>query len=497
MKLTLGKKLFIYTSGSLVILLLATFLLLEKSQSRQWEDHFKSQAVSFARFATPELLKVFRGDFSLSHDVEKTLNDILGGNRDLIGFLIYSPSAKLLFRSSESSGFEEISPSDLEGFEIIASLHSHEVMAKTRVLADGRRLLDLFSPAFGPTGEQILTVRYLVSFDSLDARLREVRIQFLKVAFFAVLSSAALVAFVARRVTRPIKLLTDGVRAVGREELQTRIGIKSRDEIGALAKAFNEMAQNLDSSRLELTGKNEALSKANEELQRIQEQLVRSERLATIGQLAAGVSHEIDNPVGIILGYAELLLEDLCRDDPRRDDVMAIIEECKRCKRITGGLLGLARSSAVAREHLSLTSLAEEVIHSLRPQKIFRQIDLSLKASKDVKIDANPDQIRQILVNLLLNSAQAMEGRGEIVLEIVREGETGLLLVRDTGPGVSEEMKTRIFDPFFSTKPKGEGTGLGLSVCRKLVEEHDGRISVESPLAGGALFKIEFPLKMR
>ena len=233
-------------------------------------------------------------------------------------------------------------------------------------------------------------------------------------------------------------------------------------------------------------------------MHRRRDQSLRANRLATIRQPAAGVSHEIDNPVGIILGYAELLLEDLAADDPRRDDVVAIIEACKRCKRITGGLLGLARSSVATHERLSLVSLVDDVITSLRPQKIFRGIDLSFnRPQSNVKVYGNPDQIRQVIVNLLLNAAQAMAGKGTIVLEVGSEAGMGVVRVEDTGPGIPEELKMRIFDPFFSTKPRGEGTGLGLSVCRKLVEEHEGRITFDSRPGEGALFRIEIPLEKR
>jgi len=495
MKLTLGKKLFVYTSGTLSVLLLVTFLLLEKSQSRYWENYFKSQAVSFVRFATPELLKVFRGSFPQQEGFNEPLQEILERNSDLVSFSIYSPGGKLLFDSPTAPGFQGKIPSDLGMKYLPDRLKTQEINVKTWLLPAGGRILDLLSPAFGPTGEQILAFRYLVSYDSIDSRLQEVRLQFLKIAVVTFLSSLVLVAFVARRLTLPIKQLTDGVRAVGREELQTRIGIRSTDEIGALATAFNEMAENLAANRSELTEKNRALVEANSELHQMQEQLVRAERLATIGQLAAGVSHEIDNPVGIILGYAELLLEDFDKKDPRRDDVIAIIEECKRCKRITGGLLGLARSTSGSRDRIAATLLAQEVITSLHPQKLFKGIHLDLRLpGKEIEIRGDGDQIRQVLVNILLNAGQAMNGKGRITIDIHQEGQKGVFIITDTGPGIPPELRERIFEPFYSTKSRGEGTGLGLSVCQNLVEEHGGKISAEPAPGGGALFRIELPL---
>jgi signal transduction histidine kinase len=497
MQITLGKKLFLYTSGILVVLLLVTFLVLERSQSRQWEEHLRSQSVSFVRFATPELLKLFRGSFSPQADgsTVQEVNDFLAVNADLIQVTIYSPNGRLLYRSP---GFGSFSTRDLTGMEEEIAperMQSDQTTTRTLSLSGGGRILDLVTPAFSPSGARILAVRYLISYDSVDIRLAEVRQHFIRIAVLAVLCSLVLVALAARRVTRPIQELTVGARSIARGDLQTRIATPRGDEIGALALAFNEMAESLAVSQHQLTEKNRALSGANSELRTMQEQLIRAERLAAIGQLAAGVSHEIDNPVGIILGYAELLREDLTEGDPRREDVQAIIDECKRCKRITGGLLGFARTAPPCTEPLQLAPLVEGTLTSLQPQKLFRQIVVRLEKGPALPpIVGDADQLRQVLVNLFLNAAQAMEGKGTLTVKIRREGEEGVVLVSDSGPGVPAELLERIFEPFFSTKGSGEGTGLGLSLCRKLAEAHGGTLRAEESDSGGALFRLGLPL---
>jgi signal transduction histidine kinase len=496
MKLTLGKKLFFYTGGTLIGLLLLTFVFLERNQSRQWESYLVSQSLSFARFATPELLKLFRGSFPVREEADlKIVHEFLGFNRDLIEFSLLSPSGRVLFQSPRFPDFIDLDLSGAapEGAEL--PLQAPRTVVRTLRLPGGGRVLDLVTPAFGPTGEQILAARYLISYASVDARLDEVRLYFLRVALLTVVCSLALAALVARRVTRPLHDLTAGAHAVARGELATRIAAHSRDEIGTLARAFNEMAASLASSRSELTEKNAALLRANAELRQMQEQLIRAERLAAIGQLAAGVSHEIDNPVGIILGYAELLLEDLPADDPRRDDVRSIIEECKRCKRITGGLLGFARSGPVIRSPLRLNELVEQTLASLRPQKLFKGLLIEFRPAPQLPpLVGDADQLRQVLVNLLLNAAQAMAGVGTLEVEVRHEGGRAVVEVGDTGPGIAPELRERIFEPFFSTKGRGEGTGLGLSICRRLVEDHGGRLTAGSSPAGGARFRLELPL---
>ena len=495
MQVTLGKKLFLYTSGSLVLLLLVTFFILERNQARQWEDHLHSQSLAFARFATPELLKLFRGAFPPRQDETLVkVSDFLAFNRDLVGFSLYSPGGKVLYDSSSfgslaDRGLYESLSGRMGGGYVLS-----EPSLQTLALPAGGRVLELTAPAFGPTGEQVLAVRYLISYHSVDRRLAEMRGYFLRIALSTLICSLPLVALAARRVTRPIKRLTEGARAVARGDLESRILIGNRDEIGVLAEAFNDMSESLAVSRTELTDKNRALVRANNDLHRIQEQLIRAERLAAIGQLAAGVSHEIDNPVGIILGYAELLLADMAGEDSRRPDVEAIIAECRRCRRITGGLLGLARSGPVRRELVDVEDLVAGTVASLQPQKLFRGVSVRTAVAQPLPpIQGDSDTIRQVLVNLMLNAAQAMVGEGALTLTLGLEKQQVVLRVEDNGPGIPEDLRGRIFDPFFSTKGTGQGTGLGLSVCRKLMEDHGGEISVEESPAGGACFRLAFP----
>lgn len=498
MTASLGKRFFIYTGVTLIIVLLLAFAALERNQSRQWEEFLHSQSLSFARFSTPEILKQFRGAFPTPDESNLSyVYDFLGFNRDLIRFAIYSPNGRVLFESPQFPDFIDLILPDklLVGPDF--RLKIPRATVRTEQIDDGRRVLDLLIPAFGPTGEQILSVRYLVSFDSVDRRLVEMRSQFIRIGAFALLTAALLAAFVARRISRPLSELAEGARAIGQGAFATRITIDRSDEIGALAQAFNEMAENISLNREELTEKNSALIVANDELKQIQSQLIRSERLAAIGQLAAGVSHEIDNPIGIILGYAELLMEDIGDDADRREDLQAIIDECHRCRRITGGLLGFARSHSESRESVDLLSVITGTVDSLRPQKLFRYVEFVLNGfdlQSTIAVTGDSDRLRQVLVNLLLNAAQAMQGSGTITLLLNIQQDIVSLLVTDTGPGVDDSLREKIFEPFFSTKASGEGTGLGLSLCRRLVEEHEGQLSLEPSIEAGASFKLVLPL---
>lgn len=497
MKLTLGQKLFGYTSALVVLLLLTTFVVLERIETRQWEEYLQTQSLSFARLATPELLKRFRGEFDAAKSgLRPESFDFLAVNRDLVTFSFSSPTGRIIFRAPRLPDFIDL---ELPDDQLFAGAPVADPVSGARFvthsLPSGGRIFGVEVPAFGPTGETILAARYIFSYNSVDQRIAEVRAHFVKLLLVSVIASFLLVGAVAKRMVGPIRELNRAVLAVAGGDLQTRIRVKGGDEIGELARAFNEMAASLAASRTELTDMNDALKGANLELRQMQESLLRAERLAAIGQLAAGVSHEIDNPVGIILGLAELMLEDTPSSDPRHEDLRVIIEECKRCRRITGGLLGFARSSVGEFGEVDLLRLVTATVDSLRPQKLFKHLQIDVLAEPLPPIRADADQIRQVLINLCLNAAQALAGSGRLTIGLALQDKSVAIEVTDNGPGIPPAALERVFEPFFSTKGRGEGTGLGLSICRRLIEDHGGALTVANVPGGGASFRIVLPLR--
>ena len=480
MRTNLAIKLFLFVGGTFLLLLVLVFIVLQKNQARQWEDHLREQSISFARFATPELLKLFRGDFTLreTRDVN-IVQDFLGFNPDLVEFSFYSPSGRLLFASPRFPAYIDLEDVVEDERSLQRRIQAVRPTQMTMELQQGGRLLDVLMPAFGPTGQHLVSVRYFLSYERIDRRLAEMQQGFMQLLLGVAVISLLLLWFVSRGITRPVRILTAGAQAIASGDLDTRIPVKSRDEIGDLAEAFNDMAGSLKANRGELLS--------------AQQQIMRNERLAAIGQLAAGISHEIDNPVGVILGYAELLLEDLGDQDERHADVQAIIEECRRCKKITGGLLNLARDRDSERSEVDFAVLLASIVGSLQPQALFRYIEISLEEDPELSVCGDAEQIRQVVLNLLLNSAQAMQGEGCIKITSFKDASTGGILIHDSGPGIPREFRAKIFEPFFSTKPGGEGTGLGLAICRRLAEDQGGSLTLE-PSQEGATFRLELPL---
>ncbi len=238
----------------------------------------------------------------------------------------------------------------------------------------------------------------------------------------------------------------------------------------------------------------------------LEQQLMRADKLASLGTLVAGIAHEINNPLGIIAGYAEALI-DRCQDETLTEikafeDFPEYLEtihrEIFRCKEILRSLLEFARPHGTTFRVLDINELIKEVILLInhRAVKLRHNIDLKLDTSVS-KIYGNPGSLRQLLMNILINSLYFTPEGGNITIETGMEhsdieGRMVRILIKDSGPGISEDIIGRVFDPFFTTKPIGEGTGLGLAICHKIVEEHGGRISVESRKGQGATFIIRF-----
>jgi signal transduction histidine kinase/Fe-S-cluster-containing hydrogenase component 2 len=238
------------------------------------------------------------------------------------------------------------------------------------------------------------------------------------------------------------------------------------------------------------------LQQSNLSLETTKEALVKSEKLASMGQLAAGIAHEVNNPLGILLLHANLLLEDCELESQEAEDVKLIVDQANRCKKIISGLLNFARQSRVVRQPTDLTHLVAEVLRTIPVTE-----GVSIEVADDLEdpiAELDGDQIVQVLTNLLTNAQHAMPEGGTITVTLDGTRENVLLSVRDEGTGIPAENLGKLFSPFFTTKQVGKGTGLGLAVTHGIVKMHRGQITVESnadPAAGptGTTFSISLP----
>jgi two-component system, NtrC family, sensor kinase len=312
----------------------------------------------------------------------------------------------------------------------------------------------------------------------------------LAVTVAAVLASALVVGFFARRVTRQLRQLREMAEAVGRGDFSRRIARYPNDECGDLAETLNRMTEDLQKSRL-------VLEKAADTLADTRERLIQSEKLSAIGQFVAGVAHELNNPLAVVIGFSDLLAEKET-DETIRGHLEMIGKSAHRCHKIVANLLSFARENRPERKVTGINFTIEEVIELMAYDLRTSNIDLITDFQAALPpILADPHQLQQVFVNLVGNARQAIEAfrpDGRIIVRTRTKDGFVRVEIADNGPGITPENIRRIFEPFFTTKPVGKGTGLGLSLVFGIIQEHAGRINVESEVGHGATFVIELPI---
>ena len=237
--------------------------------------------------------------------------------------------------------------------------------------------------------------------------------------------------------------------------------------------------------------------KIEKKLQETHLQLVSSEKMASLGKLAAGIAHEINNPLGGILIYSSLMMEDLSGEDPRRGDLARIVQEAGRCKEIVKSLLEFARQTEPKMEPTDINRAINDGLFFLVNQALFHNIQIVKRLDSFLPfVQGNASQLNQVFMNIIVNAAEAMHGSGTLTITTSPSPDRKTIFVEftDTGEGIPEENFTRIFDPFFTTKEVGKGTGLGLATSYGIIEDHGGKISVKSKVGEGTTFKIELPV---
>jgi two-component system NtrC family sensor kinase len=371
--------------------------------------------------------------------------------------------------------------------------------------SDGRTLIGAYSAVEGfpfgvvverPEKEALLPVR----------RLGWTTVFWMSVSgFVAALVGAAL----ARSLAGRVGALAEGARSISQGRLDTHLEVQSDDELGELAKAFNAMATSLDAARTEILRQTEEITTWNEslekrveektkELREAQDLLLRSRSLAAIGSLGAGVAHEINNPLAGILGLSQLLIADLPEAHPARPMLQDLEEQALRINSIVANLLRLSqRQAGEDFRPIDLSRIIDDALELCGPG-LFAEAAITINrkvASPCPAIRGSAAQLQAAIMQLVQNARGAMPDGGRLSLE-TSVPEAGLLRLRvsDTGRGIGPEHLSRIFDPFFTTKARRTDTGIGLSVVHKIIEDHGGKIRVESELGKGTTFWITFPI---
>ncbi|HBB68032.1 MAG: hypothetical protein A2X39_06720 [Elusimicrobia bacterium GWC2_56_31] len=316
--------------------------------------------------------------------------------------------------------------------------------------------------------------------------------------------------YLSKKITRPLIDLRNAAVKIGRGELNTQITVAAGNEIGDLAHAFNQMARNLretttsiEALNKEITERKKAEGKikaAYAELKTAQDRLGQSEKMAAVGQLAAGVAHEMNNPLGIILGFAQSLVKRLKEGEPLALPLKTIEREAVRCKNLVQNLLTFSRTQKnEQQELLDLNSQVESALALVEAQTKTRGVELIREPGAGLPmIKAGKIRIQQIIINLANNAVDAMPKGGTLTVgTMLSDRRPGYVEIKvgDTGMGIPKELQKKIFEPFFTTKEVGKGTGLGLSLVYEIARAYGGDIELESEEGKGAKFTVFLPVR--
>jgi two-component system NtrC family sensor kinase len=387
---------------------------------------------------------------------------------------------------------------------------------RTRIFESemGDRYLGLLNPIYNeracfdchPKSQEVLGVLdTVISLSDADADINFAKWRMVVTAGISCLAIIVLLnILLSRIVLRRIHSLAEATQEVAAGDLLKKVESSTKDEIGFLTDSFNRMIERIKKDKHEIEEWNKKLEvrveKKTRQLKTIQKQLMQAGKMIAVGELAAGVAHEINNPMTNILTSAEYLYKKCPDDYEYKEDLDIIMNESIRCRNIVKGLLDFARQSKPEKKETDINRLIESVLLLVQNQAAFQNIKIVRDYDVELpRAEVDSDQIQQVVTNLVINAAEAMDDGGVMTIssDLLAEKEAIEIQVKDTGHGIDEEVMDKIFDPFFTTKGVGMGTGLGLSISYGIVEKHGGRIWATSTQGEGSVFHVVIPLSAK
>ena len=343
--------------------------------------------------------------------------------------------------------------------------------------------ISAYSPIYNIENQPVGILYVGILEAKFDRIKRNTTLYFLAMMFITSLIALVLSIYLIKHILNPINSLVAASKEIAEGNYSKKIHINTQDEMAYLSSAFNKMV--------------DAIYERDQQLKEYTlKQLAQSEKLASLGRLASGIAHELNNPLTGVLTYSSMLKEDL-KETEYKDDLNVIINETMRCRKIITGMLDFARETKLEKRPANINQIINDTLVILEKHVTFHDIAIKEQLSDDIPdINMDINQIKSVINNLALNAADAMPDGGELIISTIYNSETNRVIVKfsDTGTGISEEDLNKIFDPFFTTKETGHGTGLGLSVTYGIIERHNGSIEVKSVIGEGTCFRVEFPV---
>ncbi len=486
----------------LLIVTAVVFISLTSFIIRANEQHVMQQIILSTKRTNALILRSMHQSmlFNRLEDVAQTI-DTLGSEPGLEGIRIYNKKGGVVFSTNPMEIGQE---ADLKAEQCIVCHSGQKPLENipetggSRIItsANGYRVLGVVNPIHNepncsvptchpsPARQTILgMLDTQFKLSQLDQDNRGSRNLMIVYSIGAILAIALFAGFFLKQIVhaRVVKL-AEGTREVKKGNLDFRIQVEGKDEIADLARSFNSMVANLKHSYL---------------------QLARTEKLSALGEMAAGVAHEINNPLGGILLYSNLIAEDLPEDSSAQENMRKIIQQTNRCKEIVQNLLNFARIPTGDMAPLDINDVINTSLNLVKNQCIFHGIEIETRLTQTLpEVIGDRARLEEIFLNLLINAADAMKGKGKLMITTgldskIFTNDSVKILVSDTGEGIDEEHLPHIFEPFFTTKEPGKGTGLGLSIAYGAIRKHGGLIDAESAPGKGTTFTISLPARIR
>jgi signal transduction histidine kinase len=489
----LQKKLFVFTTGLLLVMVIASTSIntyLQQKIITQWMAEKAENTTQWVSSTITDSLAALE-----LNKLKWALEDVAGKKRDdfqpeedpdVAYAYIFDGEGRILTDGTSENWLRDKILTD--------PMSQRSIQAKEMLIQRTPEVIDITVPVF-LSDKKIGGARLGFSMNRVKREIERIRNHNLMVGGIFLLLSLILTYFLSIIITRPLQSLMTSIHNVGSGKWDDRVNIQTDDEFGRLGEAFNRMISDLQMT----TVSRDSLLKEIEERKKLEKMVLQSEKMAAVGQLAGGVAHEINNPLGVILGFAQGVVKRLPPGDALEMPLKSIEREALRCKHLVQDLLTFSRVGQSEKEPTDINQMIEGSLSLILAQAKIKNVEFTKYFDPNLPLTkANKNQLQQVIVNLANNAMDAMPNGGNLTIrtkkKTLKDKPVIEIEVQDTGQGIPHDILNKIFEPFFTTKDVGKGTGLGLSLVFEIIQKHDGVVEVNSTVGTGTVFRIFLPI---